>query len=98
MTITGIIVNYILVNGYKLTRRGNLSVVIGVRIPRKLKEELEKLGINYSEEIRRFLEQRVKEEKAKILIKKIEEFKRNLRPIEENLSAKFIREDRDRNE
>ncbi|MGC9130868.1 MAG: antitoxin, partial [Pyrobaculum sp.] len=41
-----------------------MSVVIGVRVPRRLKEELEKLGINYAEEIRRYLEQRVREEKA----------------------------------
>ncbi|MEM2025770.1 MAG: hypothetical protein QXW94_05710, partial [Desulfurococcaceae archaeon] len=44
-----------------------MSVVIGVRIPKKLKEELEQLGIDYAREIREYLQRRVKEEKAKKL-------------------------------
>lgn len=75
-----------------------MSVVIGVRIPRRLKEELEELGINYAEEIRQYLEQRVREERAKRLIERIEVFKKRIKPIEENLSAMLIREDRDRDE
>jgi len=72
-----------------------VSVVIGVRVPRKLKEELEKLGINYAEEIREYLARRVREEKAKRLIKEIEEFRRSIGVVKGNLSAEFIREDRD---
>ncbi len=72
------------------------SVVIAVRIPRKLKEELDALGINYSEEIRRFLEQRVREEKAKRLIKEIEEIAKSIPRISGNLAIEMIREDRDR--
>jgi len=72
-----------------------MSVVIGIRIPRKLKEELEKLGINYTEEIREYLVRRVREERAKRLIKEIEEFRRSIGFIKGNLSAEFIREDRD---
>ena len=71
-----------------------MSTVIGVRIPRKLKEELERLGINYAEEVREFLLRRVREERAKRLIKEIEEFMKNVGAVEGNLSAKFIREDR----
>ena len=72
-----------------------MSVVIGVRIPRKLKEELDKLGINYSEEIRSFLEKRVREEKAKKIILEINEFRKNIKRIDENLAPKLVREDRD---
>lgn len=72
------------------------SVVIAVRIPRKLKEELDALGINYSEEIRRFLEQRVREEKAKRLIKEIEEIAKSIPRISGNLAIEMIGEDRDR--
>ena len=75
-----------------------MSVVIGVRIPRRLKEELEELGINYTEEIRQYLEQRVREERAKRLIERIEVFRKRIKPIEENLSVMLIREDRDRDE
>ena len=72
-----------------------LSVVIGIRVPRKLKEDLEELGINYAEEIREFLARRVREEKSKKLAKEIKEFKGKLKPIPSNLSAELIREDRD---
>lgn len=73
-----------------------MSVVIGVRVPQRLKEELEELGINYAEEIRRFLERRVREERARRLIEEIESFRRGVKPIGFNLSAEAIREDRDR--
>lgn len=71
-----------------------MSVVIGVRIPRKLKEELEELGIDYAEEIRQYLEKRVREERAKRLLDKIESFRKKINVIDDNLSAKLIREDR----
>lgn len=71
-----------------------LSVVIGVRVPRKLKKELEELGIDYTREIKEFLARRIREEKAKKLAREIEEFKSRLKPIRGNLSAEFIREDR----
>jgi len=71
-----------------------MSVVIGIRVPRKLKEELEKLGINYAKEVREYLMRRVREERAKRLAK-IEEFRSRLRPVRGNLSAELIREDRD---
>ncbi len=74
-----------------------MSVVIGVRIPKRLKEEIEKLGINYSEEIRRYLEKRVREERARRIIARIEALRKKIKPVEENFSAKLIREDRDKN-
>jgi len=72
------------------------TTVIAVRIPKRLKEELEELGIDYAEEIRRFLEQRVREEKAKRLLKEVEEIVRSVPRIRGNLAAEFVREDRDR--
>ena len=72
-----------------------LSIVIGVRIPRKLKEELEELGVDYTKEIKEYLMRRVREERAKRLVKEVKEFKSRLKPIRGNLSAEFIREDRD---
>jgi len=72
-----------------------LSVVIGIRVPRKLKEELEELGINYAKEVREYLMRRVREERAKRLAREIEEFRSRLRPVRGNLSAELIREDRD---
>ncbi len=64
-------------------------------MPKELKEELDKLGIDYSSEIRAFLDKLVKEKRAEKLIKEIDEFMAKIRPIKENLSAELIREDRD---
>lgn len=71
------------------------TVVIGIRVSKELKEELEKLGIDYSSEVRAFLAKLVKEKRAEKLIKEIDEFMAKIRPIKENLSAELIREDRD---
>jgi len=72
-----------------------LSTVIGVRVPKWLKEELERLGINYAKEIREYLERRVREEKLKRVLREIAEIRRRIGRVEGNLAAEFIREDRE---
>jgi len=71
------------------------SVVISVRIPEELKEELEKYNIDEAEVIRRALINEVKKAKAKELEKEAKEIKEVLSkiPIEEVINE--IREDRD---
>ncbi len=70
------------------------TVVIGIRVPKELKEELERLGINYSDEVRKFLTKLVREKRAEKLIKEIDDFMARIKPIKENLAAELIREDR----
>ncbi len=72
------------------------SVVIGVRVPRWVKEELERLGIDYRREVREYLIRRAREERAKRLIREIDELMRSIGRVEGNLAAELIREDRDR--
>ena len=71
-----------------------MSSTFTVRIPRELKEKMKKLPVEWSEEVRRFIEEKVKRLE---LIGAIEEIelrveKRRLRVN----SAKLIREDRER--
>lgn len=73
----------------------NMSVVIGVRVPKRLKEELERLGVNYSEEIRRFLEDLVRRKRAERIMREIQKIEGSLGRIEGNLAAEFVREDRE---
>lgn len=47
-----------------------MSTVIGIRVPKKLKEELDKLNIKYHDEIRQFLKRRIRKEKMKHIMKK----------------------------
>ncbi|AFA38982.1 transcriptional regulator, CopG family [Pyrobaculum oguniense TE7] len=70
-----------------------MSVVIGVRIPKKLKEELEQLGIDYAREIREYLQRRVKEEKAKKLAEALDKLIEQT--IEKDYSTSWIREERE---
>lgn len=72
------------------------TVVIGIRIPRWVRDELKRLGIDYSREIREYLIKRVREERGRRLIREINELMESVGRVEGNLSARFIREDRDK--
>jgi post-segregation antitoxin (ccd killing protein) len=71
------------------------SVVISVRIPEELKEELEKYNIDEAEVIRRALVNEVKKAKARELEKEAKEIKEVLSKIPVEDVIKEIREDRD---
>jgi len=72
-----------------------MSTVISIRINEEIKEELEKHGIDISQEIRKFLEELYIKVKAKEYVNKwIEELK-DIKPSEEGFSTKSIREDRE---
>jgi len=74
-----------------------MNDVIAVRVPKKLKQELQELNMNYADDVRECLERKVKAEKLKRLLKETEKFrielgkKAGITPS----SADFIREDRD---
>ena len=71
-----------------------MSSTFTVRIPRELKEKMKKLPVEWSEEVRRFIEEKVKRLELMGVIEEIElrVEKRRLRVD----SAKLIREDRER--
>ena len=71
-----------------------MSSTFTVRIPRELKEKMKKLPVEWSEEVRRFIEEKVKRLELMGAIEEIElrAEKRRLRVD----SAKLIREDRER--
>ena len=72
-----------------------MSTVISVRIKEEIKKELEKHGIDISQEVRRFLEELYIKVKAKEYVNKwIEELK-YVKPSEKGFSTKSIREDRE---
>ncbi|MCE4613013.1 MAG: CopG family transcriptional regulator [Desulfurococcales archaeon] len=69
-----------------------MSVTLTVRIPRELKERMSRLGVNWSEEIRRFLEKRVAQLEALQALEDIE--RRALGRRVKVDSTRLIREDR----
>ncbi|AEA12194.1 MAG: antitoxin [Thermoproteus sp.] len=74
-----------------------MSEVISIRVRRELKRALEELGIDYAEEVRRFLEQLVARERRRRALERA----RSLREAVEREAgalphvAELIREDRD---
>jgi hypothetical protein len=85
------------VNFLCLLKRIHVSVAISVRVRRELKEELERLGIDYAEAVRRFLEELVARERRRLTLEKAREVREKLRSKVGTLSpsAELIREDRD---
>jgi hypothetical protein len=74
-----------------------MSDVIAIRVPKKLKDELQALNMNYADDVRECLERKVKAEKLKRVMKDIDAFRSELgkRTGITTSSADFIREDRD---
>jgi len=74
-----------------------MSDVIAVRVPKKLKDELQELNIDYAEEIRAHLEAVVKKKKLKKAMKDVDRFRNKLgeKTGMTASSADIIREDRE---
>ena len=72
-----------------------LSVVVSFSIPKRLKEELERLGVNYAKEVKAFLEELVRKKRAELLKLEMDRLRESIERVKGNFSAEFVREDRD---
>ena len=70
-----------------------MSEVISVRVSKKLKQELEELGIDYADKVRQYLEELVMMEKRKRALEHAEELRKRLKSSRPGWMD--IREDRD---
>jgi len=71
-----------------------VSDVISIRISKKLKQELEELGIDYADKVRQYLEELVMRERRRRALEKIDMLKKEVKggsPFYED-----VREDRDK--
>jgi hypothetical protein len=75
-----------------------MSEVIAVRVPKKLKDELQELNVDYAEGVRTCLERLVKVQKARKALEEASEFRKNSgkKTGMTASGADIIREDRDR--
>ena len=76
-----------------------LSITVSFRIPRELKRKMDELRglVNWSEEIRRFIERRVKEYEQLRAIEELEEIIRSIPAVPKGTATRYVREDRDSN-
>ncbi len=71
--------------------------VISVRIPDELKAKMKELDVNWSEEIRQFIERRIREEEKTRLLDEIDSFLKNIPELESGKATKLVRDSRDSN-
>ncbi len=74
----------------------SVNEVVSIRIPKELKKKMKEIKINWSEEIRAFIEEKVREYTR---IKKLNEIDEMLSRIStrKRCAARYVREDRDSN-
>ena len=71
--------------------------VASFRIPKELKKSMKEVDINWSEEIRKFIESKIKEYKRKKALDDIDLMLTNVSKIKKGTVKKYLREDRDSN-
>ncbi len=74
-----------------------MSVTVSFRVPEELKRRMDKLRkyVNWSEELRKFLERRVREYEQERAIEELEEIIRKIPSSPRGTATKYVREDRD---
>ena len=72
-------------------------VVVSIRVPKELKEKMDRFRdrVDWAEEIRRFIEERVRELEREEVLRKVKELLRDLPTQSRGFAAKLVREDRD---
>jgi len=71
--------------------------VVSFRIPKDLKESMKDLKINWSEEVRRFIEAKIREYRRRKALEGIDHMLRNIKGPEKGTAERYVREDRDGN-
>jgi len=74
-----------------------VSVTVSFRIPRKLKEKMDALRgeVNWSDEVRKFVEAKIAELERKRLLEKIDRVVESLPELPQGTVVKLLREERD---
>ncbi len=74
-----------------------MSVTVSFRVPKELKEKMDSLRkhINWSEELRRFVEARIREYEQQRVIEELERIIEKMPPSPRGTAVRYVREDRD---
>ena len=70
-----------------------MSTVIGVRVSRKIKEELEKAGIDVAKKVRKLLEELAWKVRVRRQVEGWDRILSNIKPSAKGFSAKSVRGD-----
>ena len=70
--------------------------MITIRIPEELKEEMKKYDVNWSEVVRKAIEEKIRSIRMEEALEKIREVRRRSKPVKKGELDAWIREDRGR--
>ncbi len=77
---------------------GDLMAVVSIRIPDELKAKMKEVNINWSEEIRRFIEMKIREQEKRKLLDEIDAFlEKEVLLMKRGQAVKLVRDARDSN-
>ena len=77
---------------------GGVMAVVSIRIPDELKAKMKEVNINWSEEIRRFIEMKIREQEKRKLLDEIDAFlEKEVPPMKRGQAVKLVRDARDSN-
>ncbi len=77
---------------------GDVMAVVSIRIPDELKAKMKEVNINWSEEIRRFIEMKIREQEKRKLLDEIDAFlEKEVPPMKKGQAVKLVRDARDSN-
>lgn len=68
---------------------------VSFRVPRELKRAMRELDVNWSEEVRKFIEARVREHRKMRALEEIDSMLKGLPRAERGTTERYVREDRD---
>ena len=71
--------------------------VISVRVPRELKKMMKEININWSEEIRKFIEKRIREHRKLRALEEIDSILSDIPEVKAGTAKSYVRDDRDSN-
>lgn len=71
--------------------------VISVRVPKELKRMMKEIDINWSEEIRKFIEKRIREYRKLRALEEIDSMLSDIPEVKAGTAKSYVREDRDSN-
>ena len=69
--------------------------VASFRVSKKTKKEMKEVGINWSEELREFVEKRIREYKRKKALEKVDAMLSKVKTAPKGTAQQLVREDRD---
>ena len=76
--------------------QGKMSTVISIRIPKNLKDKMDKFNkINWSELIRKFIEEKITQLELEETLRRIEEHLKDVPELPRGTVARWIRSDRE---